>query len=109
MLVGIFTDVRLTGTLYPTSFIYLFEKDPPRLVLRAEPILTSIGERSSPTEARLFPTMRGSIFLGYSSLNDFFLVCWIKEEIRRIGGWFIAKAWGVAYCCWGYFWICRDD
>ena len=63
-LVGIFTDVRRTGWLYPAYFSYLLEKDPPLLVLRAEPILTSMGKRSSPIDARLFPTIRGSIFLG---------------------------------------------
>lgn len=74
---GIFTDERLSGTLYPPYFSYLLEKDMPLLVRLAEPILTSIGERSSPTEGRLVPMMRGNIFFGSYSLNDFFLVCFV--------------------------------
>ena len=75
---GIFTDERRIGTLYPPYFNYLLEKEMPLLVRRAEPILISIGEISSATEGRLVPMMRGNIFLGSYSLNDFFLVCCMR-------------------------------
>jgi hypothetical protein len=74
----IFTDERRIGTLYPPYFNYLLEKEIPLLVRRAEPKLISIGEISSVAEERLFPMMRGNIFLGSYSLNDFFLVCCMR-------------------------------
>lgn len=69
---GTLTEVRLTGILSLISLIYLLENDPPRLVLRADPMLTS---RGSSARDGLLDASKGSIFLGYYSLNDFFLVC----------------------------------
>jgi len=75
---GIRWEVLLTGKLSPISLISLislFEKEFPLLVLLAEMRRdVSIGEISSWTEG-LLEARRGSIFLGYYSLKDFFLVC----------------------------------
>lgn len=105
-LLGIFTDDRLSGPFSLTSLLSLL-KDPPREVLRAEPILTSMGEISSWMEERLLPAMSGSIFLGSSSRNDFFLVCWVRAMIHRREGWFPARDGRFAYYCWRCSWICR--
>jgi len=69
---GIRTDERRIGMLSP-YFIY-FAKDPARLVRRADPKVLSIKGNSSWMEGRFEP-IKGSIFFGSSSLNDFFLVC----------------------------------
>jgi hypothetical protein len=73
-LLGTLTDERRSGAVSPPSLTSLL-KDPPREVRLAEPMLTSIGEISSWMDERLGAPMSGSIFLGYSSRNDFFLVC----------------------------------
>ena len=76
MPLGTLVDVFLTGMLSAISLTSLVSlKEAPLLVLRAETMLVSRGGRSSCTEGRLEPASRGSTFLGYYYLKDFFLVC----------------------------------
>jgi hypothetical protein len=78
-------------------------KEPPLEVLLADPILTSMGEISYWMEGRLEPPMSGSIFLGSSSLKDFFLVCWVMIVLRRIGDWSPVQVWVFVYYWPGCF------
>jgi hypothetical protein len=84
MLEGMRTDERRIGMLSP-SFPSL-AKEPARLVRRAEPKVLSIKGISSWMEGRFEP-MRGSIFLGSSSLKDFFLVCCVGGKVHKRADW----------------------
>lgn len=72
--VGTLMEGRLTGKLSPISLRSLLEKGP-LLVLRADPMLRSMGAMSSCKEVLLAGCSMGNIFLGYYSLKDFLLVC----------------------------------
>ncbi len=74
ILLGTLTEDLLMGPFSCIYFTYLL-KEPPLDVLRADPMLTSTGDISSAIEFLLGAPIRGSIFLGYSSRKDFFLVC----------------------------------